>query len=481
MAGTFYGSNQTINGTNGPDTFTATGNGSQDTFNGLDGSDSFDLGSEPSGSGQYTNSTVNGGLGNDTIGGIGSRDVIYGNQNDDRVLLNGTGTQSTIYGGQGNDVISGQNGSKAAGANYLIYGNRDNDFIDIFGAGGSSTLYGGQGNDTLIGSLGSDSLVGGNNDDVVVGAGPGSTLYGDAQGATAANSGDDIVLSVGGTSTAYGGYGDDLIGVSGAGNLVYGNQGNDAIIDGGNVFTSGSGTGGFSTLYGGQGSDVIATAAAFGFSGRTPNDVIYGNLGDDVIFTSDGSKTIGDAATVYGGQGDDQIIGNNAQDVFTGGIGSNTYFVGGATPFQPTNNLLPPDALTITDFVSGKDRISFSGDNAESFNFTSEKVTGGLNQATVAAAQSKSEYTFIAGDKDGYLFYNPNASTSDNGKNPKTTDGKSGSGNNGKVDGSLQVVELTGLNSTNDITTGDIFGGTAPTPSSSGFSQLKIAGGFVTP
>ena len=70
MAGTFYGSNQTINGTNGPDTFAASGNGSQETFNGLDGSDSFDLGSQPGGDGQYTDTTVNGGLGNDTVSGV---------------------------------------------------------------------------------------------------------------------------------------------------------------------------------------------------------------------------------------------------------------------------------------------------------------------------------------------------------------------------------------------------------------------------
>ena len=474
MAGTFYGSNQTINGTNGPDTFAASGNGSQETFNGLDGSDSFDLGSQPGGDGQYPDTTVNGGLGNDTVSGVGSQDIIYGNQNDDSVVLDGTGTRSTIYGGQGNDVISSGNGFSAAGANYLIYGNRDNDLVDIFGAGGSNTVYGGQGNDTIVGSLGSDSLVGGNNDDVVVGAGPGSTLYGDASGATAANSGDDIVLSVGGTSTAYGGYGDDLIGISGAGNLVYGNQGNDGLIYGGIVFTSGSGTGGFSTLYGGQGDDTIATAAAFGLSDRTPNDVIYGNQGNDVIFTSDGSTDdIGDRVTVYGGQGNDQIVGNNAEDAFTGGLGNNTYFVGGATPFQGTNNGLPPDALTITDFVSGKDRVSFDGDNATTLNLTSEKITG--------AAQSKSEYTFIAGDRDGYLFYNPNASSSNQVGNGSTTDGGPGDGNNGNVIGNLQVVQLSELNSASDISTGDIFGGAAPVPNSAGFNQLQAEANLVQP
>ncbi len=100
-------------------------------------------------------------IGNDTLYGYATNDVISGGDGEDR--LYGQGGNDTLNGNFGNDVIFGENG------NDILYGNEGND-----------SLNGGDGNDVLDGGAGDDTLVGGNGNDVYIfGKGHGKDIIAD--------------------------------------------------------------------------------------------------------------------------------------------------------------------------------------------------------------------------------------------------------------------------------------------------------------
>ena len=125
-------------------------------------------------------------------GGSG-RDLLVGNEADNR--LRGNGGNDTVFGGEGNDFLAGNNG-------------RD-------------VLEGDDGNDTIRGGGGSDTMFGGNGDDVI--AGQGGDDYGDG------GAGNDIVGGGTGADTLLGGQGDDDVRGSGGDDIINGGDGNDTL------------------------------------------------------------------------------------------------------------------------------------------------------------------------------------------------------------------------------------------------------------
>ena len=75
-----------------------------------------------------------------------------------------------------------------------------------------------------------------------------------------------------------------------------------------------NGTNAQDTLYAGNTDDII--------NGEQGSDILLGNLGDDIIYGGD------DIDRIYGGQGSDLIFGGTGNDIITGGIGIDTIFVG---------------------------------------------------------------------------------------------------------------------------------------------------------
>jgi Ca2+-binding RTX toxin-like protein len=200
MAATiFFGSNTTINGTNGDDSM----------------------------------------VGNDTSGNV--NDLVYGHQGNDTITFDGSVSRSTIFGGQGADSISVFNGGQNQ-----IYGNLGNDTIlseddtgdTIFGGQGndlifaitvrSGAIYGNMGNDTLIGH--NDALTnffGGQGDDAIVDSGSNlDAIYG--------NQGNDLLIGEGITNShMFGGQGNDTLVFTGfrtINDTMTGNLGNDLFI-----------------------------------------------------------------------------------------------------------------------------------------------------------------------------------------------------------------------------------------------------------
>lgn len=85
--------------------------------------------------------TIDGGRGNDTLNGGGSRDILIGGDGDD--ALRGGGNDNILTGGAGNDLLIGEDGEDV-----------------LRGLDGNDTLVGGQGEDLLLGGNGNDRLVG---------------------------------------------------------------------------------------------------------------------------------------------------------------------------------------------------------------------------------------------------------------------------------------------------------------------------------
>jgi Ca2+-binding RTX toxin-like protein len=182
-----------------------------------------------------------------------------------------------------------------------------------------ATIFFPSNNDSVQGTPGDDSMVGndpsGNINDIVYG-----------------HQGDDTIIAQHGLfdSTVYGGQGDDSLTDEPiftashqiGGNVIYGNLGNDTISTSESVGDK---------FYGGQGDDTLS---AF-FSTAT---VIYGNLGNDVIHGTSNVSNL-----FYGGHGDDTIIeveefntgghnviyGNFGNDVLVGSIVDNDVMYGG--------------------------------------------------------------------------------------------------------------------------------------------------------
>ncbi|MFL5171009.1 MAG: calcium-binding protein [Microvirga sp.] len=149
--------------------------------------------------------TLSGGQGNDQLVGadftfIGQpapRNLIDGGDGDD--TLGGGSSTDRAFGGAGGDTVNGRGGS-----DYLD-GGADDD--RVFGGDGADTVLGDTGNDTLFAGSGSDYLVGGDGDDMFVfdGAFQSSLIIDFAPGS--GPSGHDAIQFNGGVFTSF----DDLM------------------------------------------------------------------------------------------------------------------------------------------------------------------------------------------------------------------------------------------------------------------------------
>lgn len=216
----------------------------------------------------------------------------------------------------------------------------------LVGSDGHDSLWGGSGNDTLAGHEGADALYGESGQDRLSGFEGNDTLFG--------GSGNDELYGYLDHDQLNGGSGDDLLdGGSGHDRLV-----GDVALD---MLNSPDRTSN-DTLSGGDGQDTL-----------------YGGFGNDVLMGGNGNDLL------VGDTGDDTLVGGMGQDTLTGGSGRDSgrdVFV-----FNPSNEAY---LTTITDFVSGEDRIDVSGftlagftstaiRNSVTFNATTRMITADFN------------------------------------------------------------------------------------------------------
>jgi Ca2+-binding RTX toxin-like protein len=326
--------NDTLDGGAGNDSLV--GDLGNDTLDGGAGNDSLDggFGGDDSLDGGYGNDTLIGWNGDDSLMGGDGNDYLYGD-----FFYGGDGGDDSLDGGEGNDSLNGGNG---------------NDSLD--GGEGNDSLMGGEGNDSLMGGEGNDSLDGGNGNDTLMG-GEGSdrfvytssttfnpVIFGVDVISDFVSGSDQIHLqraifpslsSVGGTgfsvadefaivttdaeaatSTA------DIVYNSVNGNLFYNSNGTAPGFGTGALFATLTGAppllatdfiivDGDDSLIGGQANDTI--------DGEVGNDFLYGGAGNDFLYGEVGNDSL------YGGTGDDSLYGGTGDDSLDGGGG---YFFG---------------------------------------------------------------------------------------------------------------------------------------------------------
>jgi Ca2+-binding RTX toxin-like protein len=223
-------------------------------------------------------------------------------------------------------------------------------------------LSGGDGNDTLTGGgTGEAVLYGGDGIDSI------NAISGDV--AYGGEGNDSITFGAAQQANVYGGSGDDYINATGAGadanisySYIYGDDGDDTIF-------SGDDDTGQLIVYGGAGNDLISGADG-------TNDILYGGDGADTIYAvGDGATTAGQNDTISGGAGADLLYGAQSADVIYGGEGNDTIFYGG----DGVDDTAAPavlyggegaDEFTFSDDVFGQDYTDSTQGSMATVTFT---------------------------------------------------------------------------------------------------------------
>ena len=353
---------ENVIGTNGDDVIT--GNSSANQLTGLDGNDSLvGLGGNDNLSGDDGNDILHGGSGidylygengNDSLTGGEGRDLLYGRQGDDSYYFTPSSTQVTdlLYEipNQGTDslyfsllpsstpvnVDLSITGNFASYVNQTVFSNQTAAFENVIGTNGDDQITGNSldndlkglgGDDSISGLAGVDTLWGGDGNDTLNGGIGDDGLHGNDGSdnyvfdtATsqqtdwlfeAPNQGTDTLSF---TTLATN---DDVdIDLSRLTNGLIGSHTNRSI-----GATSASA---IESVIGGDGDDtLIGNAANNSLYGQNGNDQLDGLAGNDILIAGNGDDT------ASGGQGNDTIFGSNGDDVLYGGDG-NDFIDGGA-------------------------------------------------------------------------------------------------------------------------------------------------------
>lgn len=252
--------------------------------------------------------TINGSSGSDTIVGFGGADSLTGGDGDDTYVI--VNDQQVIVEGTSAPVKAGDLVKSAI--NYTLGDNVENltltDSATIATGNGlankltandlGNTLDGLAGADTLTGGLLNDIFVVDNTGDVVIDKKGGTDLVQSSVNYTLGATIENLTLT---GSADINGTGNKLV------NIINGNSGV-------NTLTAGAG-----------------------------NATINGNDGNDIIIGGKGTSTFN------GGAGNDLITGGFAVNTLTGGDGADTFVF-----------IKKAGATTITDFVSGADKLHIS-------------------------------------------------------------------------------------------------------------------------
>ncbi len=306
-----------------------------------------------------------GAAGTDILVGI---ENLIGSQYNDYLV--GDDQNNVLEGGAGSDVLEGNGGvdtASYAGATAGVFVNLalQGAFQNTVGAGsdfltGFENLQGSAFNDTLIGDAYANTISGGaGNDTLGTGGNAGGTVdvldggagadtatfagYAEAVTATLADSGDGNARLAAGQIAALRNI-ENLTG--GAGNdVLTGNSGNNVLIGGA----------GDDTLDGGAGNDTVSfvgTAATVNLSLTTAQNT---GAGLDTILNVENVRTGSLADTIIGNDGDNIFFDGGGTDSYTGGAGSDTVDYSGSTG-AVTINLNLTGAQTATTF-GGRDTL----------------------------------------------------------------------------------------------------------------------------
>ena len=267
-----------------------------------------------------------------------------------------TGLEKAVIGtGTASAAVTTGTTANNIDASALAYG------ITLIGNAGANVLTGGTSNDTLTGNGGVDTFNVSAGTDTITDLG---------------NGGADILnVSAGATVNA-------TASAAWTASATTVNHGTVNISTSGLAVDLSAVT---ATTTGNYGYHVTNTGAAATFTGSALDDWLTGGTGND---------------TLLGGNGADQLRGGAGNDTLTGGAGAD-FFIFDTTPSATTNK------DTITDFVSGTDKLEFS---KAIFTGLSSAALGGLTSdafwsgSSVTAAHDATD-RFVYNTATGALYY----------------------------------------------------------------------------
>lgn len=283
--------------------------------------------------GTMTNSTINGGAGNDSLSVAGSNNAIFAGDGNDTVLLRGL-KQSTVDTGAGNDYVKVFYSSGIA----VLTGEGD-DRINI--AGPDCSIDAGSGND-IISASGGIVLAGEGNDTVTLNGG----------GSATGGAGDDQIKGSNFADMISGGDGADIINGRMGDDLINAGKGNDT-IDGGKGIDTLSFAGSWQAVVVDMSKHIATGQGTDTFKGI---EDIMGSSGRDVIT---GDKN---ANTLSGGLSADSLRGGGGADTLSGGSGSDVFVFkrkDAGTGVDHITDFSAADKIDLHDILKGKDSSAF--------------------------------------------------------------------------------------------------------------------------
>jgi Ca2+-binding RTX toxin-like protein len=271
--------------------------------------------------------------------------TVRGGDGDDELASQSPVAYNTFLGEAGADILTG--GDRY---NYLLGGEGDDNLTggagrdSLVGDGGQDVLLSGGGRDTLDPGLGTDDVHGGTGIDWAYYSSrlvPLSISLDDVANDGETSENDNVHSDV---ENLQSGGGDDTLTGTNDRNRMWGGGGSDTLNgDGGNDFLYGGGTAGLSgdVLNGQDGDDRLYGEewSADTFSGGAGWDFVPFERGEDVRVSlnnqpDDGvdgelDNVMSDVEEVTTGWGDDVVVGSNAGNEFTTGLGNDTVSGGG--------------------------------------------------------------------------------------------------------------------------------------------------------
>ncbi|PZV02912.1 MAG: alkaline phosphatase [Cyanobium sp.] len=248
----------------------------------------------------------------------------------DQRIQNQIFTADTIFTGSTYEATAGSDVFSGTAADDSFFGGAGSD--QFLGGAGNDQMDGGNDDDQLLGGLGNDQLIGGNGSDLILG-----------------NSGDDSIFGGTGNDWLLGGEGKDFLYTSFfagtapstevASSSAFGEGGDDTIIANGKDFG-----------FGGDGNDLLysTTENAVSFFGGSGDDNLIGNQGNDILLGQEGSDVL------IGNQGNDILLGDMGSDVLIGNQGNDVLYGGdGLDFFDLRNDIVANEFDYIADWSVG--------------------------------------------------------------------------------------------------------------------------------
>ncbi|MEW6155800.1 MAG: calcium-binding protein [Verrucomicrobiota bacterium] len=258
--------------------------------------------------------------GNDRINSGNGSDIVLGGAADDTI---DTGSDSS------RDLVLGDNGRALFSSGDLLYVTTTDPAI-----GGVDVIEVGEGSDIVLGGAADDQInllaTSESGDDIFVGDN-GQAWFSTIAELKRLETSDP---AIGGSDTIAGQGGNDVIFGGAESDVINGNDGDDILVgdssvlvradgsaDANDLFTTDPDIGGNDQLHGDNGDDIVI--------GGAQDDTLTGDLnndrliGDNARVIRDATDTIEEITTIDPGiGGDDQISGNEHNDIALGGVGS---------------------------------------------------------------------------------------------------------------------------------------------------------------